>query len=231
MEFRTWRIQKCFTQLKNLIKCLQATIPQFPSPPVLRWTKKAEVQPPYPPSWRFGQLSAHIDHLSVGKYDKFRGTTIATWKSEIKKDLRENQKRMHINIGCEIQDARCTIVYLYLADSASVLLWHKPIKPRLIGHVKWRNRARTQVWHFIIISTAWLWLYQSCPVAHDRSICICCVLQMYLCIPDCICICAPIEMPYDRYIPLGMFCIIVCFDMLISCDNHMWPFGIINIFW
>lgn len=54
----------------------------------------------------------------------------------------------------------CSCICICICMCISVLLWHKPIKPRLIGHVKWRNRARTQVWHFIIISTVCLpgWL-------------------------------------------------------------------------
>jgi len=138
--------------------------------------KKSEDRPR---SSRFRQTSAHIDHLSVGKYDKFRGTTstISTFQQKIQK------KRGKIRSECtSISD----VVYLgCICICISVLLWHKPIKPRLIGHVKWRNRARTQVWHFIIISTAsaaptLYRVYQSGPVSHDRSICIC--IFLYFCI-------------------------------------------------
>jgi len=46
--------------------------------------KKSEDRPR---SSRFRQTSAHIDHLSVGKYDKFRGTTstISTFEQKIQK--------------------------------------------------------------------------------------------------------------------------------------------------
>jgi len=73
--------------------------------------KKSEDRPR---SSRFRQTSAHIDHLSVGKYDKFRGTTstISTFQQKIQKKTRQNQKRMHINIRCRVSGLH---LYLYLS--------------------------------------------------------------------------------------------------------------------
>lgn len=136
---------------------------------------------------------------------------------------RKSEAQAHQYRSLSVTEAECRLSLLSLSHSLSLslsqspsltLLWHKPIKPRLIGHVKWRNRARTQVWHFIIISTAFgsqstttmmttipLPISRSINLAPSRCACVCVLWR-----------CCEIFKKYS----------IFSFDVLISCDKPLW---------
>jgi len=138
--------------------------------------KRAKTDPDPPDFARLQRISITCPSVNMTNFEEPPAPSALSNK-------KYKKKRGKIRSECtSISD----VVYLgCICICISVLLWHKPIKPRLIGHVKWRNRARTQVWHFIIISTAsaaptLYRVYQSGPVSHDRSICIC--IFLYFCI-------------------------------------------------
>jgi len=137
-----------------------------------------QFQLPLSPGPPFSILYISITALNVartgGKYDKFRWSKkkyvhifmylylylcICVFVSyKTKSEAHAHQYRSSgSQAECRLSLSLCVCVCVCLC----VLLWHKPIKPRLIGHVKWRNRARTQVWHFIIISTVRIGLRDS----------------------------------------------------------------------